>query len=317
MAVTLRLLEAAHRWDMDDYASTSPGATPIDWGRPVTHVEAWDGGPPVLGEPGYAWAYYPNGPDLEIDFIAADHGVATITGVYAVAGHDTLWTMEGRVDVPGSQLDTGLQDAYLLGGDDTLIGNAWANKLEGWSGNDHIDGGGGTDTAVFIGRMADYEYMRDGAILRTRGPDGLDTLVSVERLEFDDRGLAFDIQGAAGQAYRLYRAALDRAPDLPGLGYQMDALDHGLGLVRLAANFIASPEFQGRYGALNNTQFVTQLYANVLDRAPDAAGLAYHVGHLDAGRSRAEVLVGFSESPENQANVIGQIANGIVYDPLV
>ena len=76
-----------------------------------------------------------------------------------------------------------------------------------------------------------------------------------------------------------------------------------------------SPEFQARYGALNNTQFVAQLYANVLDRAPDSGGLAYHVGHLNAGMTRADVLVGFSESPENQANVIGQIEHGMLFLP--
>ena len=52
-----------------------------------------------------------------------------------------------------------------------------------------------------------------------------------------------------------------------------------------------------------------------LDRVPDAGGLAYHVARLNAGVSRGEVLVGFSESPENQANVIGQIADGMLYVP--
>ena len=44
-----------------------------------------------------------------------------------------------------------------------------------------------------------------------------------------------------------------------------------------------------------------------LHRAPDAGGLAYHVSHLNAGVPRADVLVGFSESPENQANGRGDI----------
>lgn len=316
MPLTLRILDAAHAWGLDDYTSVSPGSTPADWGRPRTGAEARDGGPPVVGEPGSAWADYPHGPDLEIDFFAPEHGVATIEHVRAYAGHDVVWTLDGSVDVPGVQLQTGLQDAFLFGGNDTLLGNRWNNKLEGWAGDDYIDGGGGTDTAVFLGRLSEYEYRLDGGTIQTRGADGLDTLVNVERLQFDDFGLAFDLQGAAGQAYRLYQAALDRTPDRPGLGYQMNELDEGLGLLALARNFIASPEFQGRYGALSNTQFVTQLYANVLDRAPDSAGLQYHTGLLAAGHSRAEVLVGFSESPENQANVIGQIANGIVYTPV-
>jgi serralysin len=52
----------------------------------------------------------------------------------------------------------------------------------------------------------------------------------------------------------------------------------------------------------------------VLHRAPDAGGLAYHTGNLDSGgNSRAQVLVGFSESPENQAALIGVIQGGMAY----
>lgn len=112
----------------------------------------------------------------------------------------------------------------------------------------------------------------------------------------------------------LYQAAFNRAPDLAGLGYQMTALDNGLTLVQVANNFIASPEFQRTYGAVNDTQFVTLLYQNVLHRAPDASGLQYHLTELQSwGQSRAGVLTHFSESPENQANVMGAIQNGIVY----
>ena len=103
-------------------------------------------------------------------------------------------------------------------------------------------------------------------------------------------------------------------PDLAGLGFQMKALDDGLGLAQLAGNFISSPEFSSRYGSLDNTAFVTQLYANVLHRAPDAAGLTYYTSNLASGAStRADVVVGFSESPENQAALIGTMQNGMAY----
>ena len=49
------------------------------------------------------------------------------------------------------------------------------------------------------------------------------------------------------------------------------------------------------------------------DRAPDPGGFAFHTNNLAAGVTRAEVLVGFSESTENQAQVIGAIQNGIDY----
>ncbi|WP_409564629.1 DUF4214 domain-containing protein [Methylobacterium sp. J-067] len=39
------------------------------------------------------------------------------------------------------------------------------------------------------------------------------------------------------------------------------------------ANFLASPEGQARFGAVDNTAFVQQLYQNTLHRAADVSGL--------------------------------------------
>jgi serralysin len=146
-----------------------------------------------------------------------------------------------------------------------------------------------------------------------RGEDSVDELFNVERLVLGASQIAIDISGNAGMAYRLYKAAFDRVPDLPGLGYQMHDLDSGVSLGQVASNFIASPEFQATYGAVSNEQFVTLLYWNVLDRAPELEGLQYHVSRLAAGAIRADILVGFSESPENKANVIGLIEQGMEY----
>jgi serralysin len=100
-------------------------------------------------------------------------------------------------------------------------------------------------------------------------------------------------------------------PDTAGLKYQTNALDSGYSLSTVAGNFIASPEFQRTYGNVSDTQFITLLYQNVLHRAPDAGGLQYHLNEIATGQSRADVLTHFSESPENQANLIGQIGNGV------
>ena len=46
----------------------------------------------------------------------------------------------------------------------------------------------------------------------------------------------------------------------------------------------------------------------------DADGLNYWQGQLTAGLSHADLLVNFSESNENQENVIALISNGIAYE---
>jgi hypothetical protein len=186
--------------------------------------------------------------------------------------------------------------------------------LTGGAGSATLDGGAGVDTAVYAGTRASHTITRTDGGVTVKHAAGTDTLVSVERLKFSDALVALDTAGNAGMAYRLYQAAFNRTPDQGGLGYQMKALDDGLNIAQVAANFIASPEFQRTYGTLNDMQFVTQLYQNVLHRAPDSGGLGYHVNNLATGaNTRANVLVGFSESPENQAALIGTIQNGMMY----
>jgi len=174
-----------------------------------------------------------------------------------------------------------------------------------------IDGGRGLDTLVLNGHR-DHYYINKTTTGFSIFGNGVDQwITNIERIKFTNGYLALDIEGNAGQAYRLYEAAFNRIPDVPGLGYQTNALDTGLSLTQVAANFIASPEFQRTYGNVDNQQFVTLLYRNVLDREPEQAGLQYHMDRLAAGATRADILVGFSESPENKANVIGQIENGM------
>jgi hypothetical protein len=181
-----------------------------------------------------------------------------------------------------------------------------------------IDGGSGLDTLVLNGHTDMYHITHTATGFSIFGNGVNEWVTNVERLEFTNGIVALDINGDAGQAYRLYQAAFNRVPDVGGLGYQTHALDTGLSLVQVASNFIASPEFQSTYGNVDDTQFLTLLYQNVLHRAPDAGGLQYHLDEMAAGQSRALELVHFSESPENQANVIGAIQDGMfMLDPSV
>ena len=105
-------------------------------------------------------------------------------------------------------------------------------------------------------------------------------------------------------ATRLYYAALARPPDFTGLQNWSNALQNGvLTLTGAADEFAASPEFRLKYGSLDNTGYVQQLYRNVLGREADPAGLASWVAQLDSGASRGTILVGFSESDEFKGNM--------------
>jgi sugar lactone lactonase YvrE len=117
---------------------------------------------------------------------------------------------------------------------------------------------------------------------------------------------------------RLYHAAFARMPDYAGLQNWSNALQAGaLTLTGAADQFAGSAEFLLKYGALDNTGYVQQLYRNVLGREADPAGLADWVNQLNGGATRGTILVGFSESPEFQADMANQVEVIRLYDLLL
>ncbi|MGB3244496.1 MAG: DUF4214 domain-containing protein, partial [Sulfitobacter sp.] len=113
----------------------------------------------------------------------------------------------------------------------------------------------------------------------------------------------------ASQVFRLYQAALDREPDANGLRNWVDRLSSDLMSLQQAADgFVNSREFQGRYGNTTDAEFVTLLYGNVLDRNPDANGLANWTEQLSSGDiTRPEVVLRFSESAEFRASTVTDV----------
>jgi hypothetical protein len=199
-----------------------------------------------------------------------------------------------------------------------MTGGSGNDAFFGKGANDVIDGAAGFDVAKYLGASNQYQIIStNGSIVvsdNTSNRDGVDTLTNIERLQFSDKVVGFDVSDNAGEAYRIYEAAFNRKPDTDGLGYWIAQLDKGATLKSVAEGFIGSSEFQKLYGSSpSNTSFVDNLYKNILDRAGEKAGVDYWVGQLNSGVSRADILVGFSESAENKAGVIGSIQNGIEY----
>ena len=190
------------------------------------------------------------------------------------------------------------------------------DTLTSTTGNDTFDGGAGIDTVVFSGNRAAYTVSKSSTVWTVSSTaQGVDSLSNVERLKFADTSLALDTDGNAGQIYRLYQAAFNRTPDKGGLGDWIYGMDNGMTLLQVSAGFVDSAEFKSVYGQNpTDSEVVTRFYQNVLHRAPEQAGYDYWMNQLQSGlQTRTQVLTGFSESPENQAQIIGVIQNGIEY----
>ncbi|MCF2903825.1 DUF4214 domain-containing protein [Octadecabacter sp. CECT 8868] len=182
----------------------------------------------------------------------------------------------GTAEVAGSFVVA--EEAVVEGtsGRDVLVGDEFDNRISGEVGNDvliglagrdQLDGGLGDD--VLIGDVLPVHHFAD----------------------------------TAAQIYRLYQATLDRAPDANGhQNWTTRLATDEITLLQAANGFVNSAEFQTAYGDLANTDFVELLYENVLDRAADDTGLGSWVDRLEGGTSRAQVVLGFSNSKEFKNN---------------
>lgn len=251
-------------------------------------------------------SYRREGEDIGVGF-----DINLATGRATNTANTDVDTLEGFRRVEGSDFA------------DTFTGSDADEELHGRGGNDAINGGGGVDTAIYWDNdRSEYSVTSIGTSTVTithlnGGEDGVDTLTGVERIEYDNGILRIDIDGNAGEVYRLYEAALDRTPDLDGLSYWIDERDNGATMTQIANNFILSDEFQELYGdpdTLSNDAFLTLVYQNILNRTPDQAGFAYWTSELERGFGRDALLASFAESDENVANVAPALTQGIFFE---
>src|SRR5579859_2840702 len=136
--------------------------------------------------------------------------------------------------------------------------------------------------------------------------------------------------GIAAQMASMYNAAYGRVPDLAGLEFYIDQFGSSVlpDLHTMATYFLGSAEFKNHWpslqttpdnGGVNDQAYINALYGEILHRTATSAEVQFYVnalqgkltdssGHAIAAADRAELLVYFSLSPENQADI--SAANG-------
>jgi hypothetical protein len=157
---TLLNIEGVSGSELDDTLTGNAGDN---------RLEGRGGNDTIDGGAGIDWARYDNTTAGAVQVNLAT-GLAT-----GGAGNDTLLNIE---NVLGSVFD------------DTLTGNAGANRLQGGAGNDTLSGGGGNDTAVYTGNKANYTVTRTAngwTVKDNVGSEGTDTLTGIENIAFVDQ----------------------------------------------------------------------------------------------------------------------------------
>ena len=274
-------------------------------------IDGGSGNDTLSGSAGDDYIYGGDGNDI----MYGGDGSVEETGVSVIADYIDS---NGEKYILDNRYGGGYRKETVITGGITYKWSKVSNSYQLAGVDDAIDGGAGTDTAMYSGNRASYTVSKTSTGWTVSfTTEGVDTLTNVERLKFADTAIALDTSGVGGQTYRVYKAAFNRTPDVGGLGFWISGMDGGVSLNSVAQGFVNSAEFKSVYGASpTNAQIVTRFYDNVLGRAADSGGYNYWLGILDSGQSSvAQVLASFSESSENQAAVIGVIGNGVLYTP--
>ena len=252
-----------------------------------------------------------------------NNGTSSInrSGTIGVSSPTNFAGATGTVPESGSSVipgTGGVSRVSITGGagNDTLTAGGGNDTLTGGGGNDALDGGAGVDQAVYSGNRVSYTITRTVSGHTVAGPDGVDTLTRIERLQFSDKKVALDLGlgEAAGNTVRIIGAAFDAAaiqqhPDWVGTG--LSFFDSGMSMLAVSERVVPIL-------GLGNTAFVNTVYQNVVGVAPSAADRDYFVGLLVGSggtMSQAELLVLAANTDPNAVNIdlVGLQQSGVEF----
>lgn len=244
--------------------------------------------------------------------VIGDAGNNILTANAGSANNDFLVGLGGIDALYGGQGNDGLRGD---GDADRLYGGDGIDFLNPGTGRNLADGGSGTDTLIIDGSSVDFQIEGGATSARVVGANSVDHLFSVEIIQFNDREVVL-ANGVALQTIELstdkriallYEAGLNRdgRVDKDGLNFWIDQQEAGRSERDISFNFLRSEEFTNSFGSLDSLSdlaLVNQLYSNVLNREGEAGGVTFWTGRLgQSDFDRADLLLSFSYSPENQA----------------
>ena len=149
------------------------------------------------------------------------------------------------------------------------------------------------------------------------------TTKDVERVIFNDKAIALDVNGPAGELYALIAAGLGQAdvtPELMGIGLALQ--DKGKSDTELAQILLSSDLYKADALGTSNETFVKHVYKNVSGQTISLADLTMYTGWLDSKAwTQAQLLEAASNLTSfrdtSHINLVGLADTGIDYIPFV
>jgi len=195
------------------------------------------------------------------------------------------------------------------------------DTIKGSPGIDFFDGGLGLDTVVYNGPQERYTINKTGnryVVSEPTGSDDTDYLSNIERLQFSNGKVALDVEnGNAGEAAKLIGALLGPTyvKDKALAGIVINLLDQKYSSDTIANLGLATPMFLSMAGSGSNTDFVKQVFTNVVGRAPTPSESSTYVNMLDAGTSQSALALMAAHTDLNAARIdlVGLIQHGLEF----
>ncbi len=305
MGINIQIHNAAHQYGLDnmDVDTVFKALNQAILGEKISSNFSWNGSL-LPGQSGERTFTYSSGLTIKQSIQNIDGITAKITleSVYSTETNELLIQTDGDKTFTLPNVGNTLQNNNIYSADDTLVGNDYNNALRGYGGNDWINGHAGIDTAYFSGFSEDYVITVNNNTITTNGIDGVDTLINIERVQFDDKRLAFDLDGNAGDVAKITGAVFgkDALAIQTNAGTFLTLLDNGLSyseLMELALAIRLGNNF-------SNADEVKLLYQNLLGTEPSDSELEFWTNSISSGEyTQTSLALMAADTEINKQNI--------------
>jgi len=250
-------------------------------------------------------------------------GYPTSSWVYTDWGNSMqlVQGMNGKISVIGTVSFQDVQGgmSQMVFNSDLSFSDIELNeKLKATSADDIYDGGIGLDTVLYSKNLNNYSVKKSISGQITVNDklllEGNDILRNIERLQFLDKSIAFDLNGNAGTTAKILGAVFGKESlsNKNYVGIGLSFLDSSWTCDNLAALALDA------VGAKTNDQIVSLLWTNVIGTKPTAADKQPFIALLENGMSAGALAHLAADTSFNTTNInlVGLAQTGIEYIPV-
>jgi len=276
------------------------------------------------------------GDSLSFDFVETDLDKGEVTrigtdvirfstaGDFAgLGGRDSEIVTIGAtvIDENGGSVPVTISFKVLGSGASATLGGGSGAPVIGTDGADRfdfvadpvpgaVDGRGGDDTVVLPDALADIRVTPVDSFAIDR-PGGTLIVDNIETVELADATLTLTTGETVEDIILAYQTVFGRFARPQAIGNWAEKLEGGFTLGAMIDSFAASPEFDARYGALDDAGYVDTIFKNGLGRSVDPAGLAHYTDRLGSGAiDRADLALAIVTSDEIRERLADLLEDG-------